>query len=208
MDDWRSLKRPNHYLLHYDKQGQTCLVKTTFFASHPKNAAILSCLKTLDTIGNCQRPVFSLRVSQHMHKIICIMSHKVLCFQMLDFETSNSISEVSKSNSWKIISFSKTTSLQRKPFLTTFYYINLSPLPSKFYANNYFEYLPIVSTAFKDTSVTTATRTHTLLNRNTRAWVRCSYPLSNEMPHMCVNISVSKMCSYKQSNLYRIPYSC
>ena len=26
-------------------------------------------LKTLDTIGNCQRPVFSLGVSQHMHKI-------------------------------------------------------------------------------------------------------------------------------------------
>ena len=26
-------------------------------------------LKTLDTIGNCQRPVFSLGVSQHMHNI-------------------------------------------------------------------------------------------------------------------------------------------
>ena len=26
-------------------------------------------LKTLDTFGNCQRPVFSLGVSQHMHKI-------------------------------------------------------------------------------------------------------------------------------------------
>ena len=26
-------------------------------------------LKTLDTIGNCQRPVFSLGVSQHMHEI-------------------------------------------------------------------------------------------------------------------------------------------
>ena len=26
-------------------------------------------LKTTDTIGNCQRPVFSLGVSQHMHKI-------------------------------------------------------------------------------------------------------------------------------------------
>ena len=28
-----------------------------------------STLKTLDTIGNCQRPVFSLGVSQHVHKI-------------------------------------------------------------------------------------------------------------------------------------------
>ena len=26
-------------------------------------------LKALDTIGNCQRPVFSLGASQHMHKI-------------------------------------------------------------------------------------------------------------------------------------------
>ena len=26
-------------------------------------------LKPVDTIGNCQRPVFSLGVSQHMHKI-------------------------------------------------------------------------------------------------------------------------------------------
>ena len=26
-------------------------------------------LKTLDTIGNCQRPVFSRGVSQHIHKI-------------------------------------------------------------------------------------------------------------------------------------------
>ena len=26
-------------------------------------------LKTLDTIGNCQRPVFSLGLSQHMHKL-------------------------------------------------------------------------------------------------------------------------------------------
>ena len=35
------------------------------------------------------------------------LSHEVVCFQMLDFETSNSKSEVSKSNSWKITSFSK-----------------------------------------------------------------------------------------------------
>ena len=56
------------------------------------------------------------------------LSHEVVCFQMLDFETSNSKLEVSKSNSWKITSFSKTTSLQREPFLTMFYTINLSPL--------------------------------------------------------------------------------
>ena len=47
---------------------------------------------------------------------------------MLDFETSNSKLEVSKSNSLKITSFSKTMSLQRELFLTMFYTINLFPL--------------------------------------------------------------------------------
>ena len=56
------------------------------------------------------------------------LSHKVVCFLMLDFETSNSKLEGSKSNSWKITSFSKITSLQRELFLTMFYTINLSPL--------------------------------------------------------------------------------
>ena len=61
---------------------------------------------------------------------------------MLDFETSNSTFEVSKSNSWKITSLSKTKSLQREAFVTMFYTINLSPLlvyKERFYANNYFE---------------------------------------------------------------------
>ena len=47
---------------------------------------------------------------------------------MVDFETSSSKCEVPKSNSWKYTSFSKTMALQREPFLTTFYIINLSPL--------------------------------------------------------------------------------
>ena len=47
---------------------------------------------------------------------------------MLDFETSNSKSDVLKSNSWKITFFSKITILQREPFLTMFYTINHSPL--------------------------------------------------------------------------------
>ena len=110
-------------------------------------------LKTLDTIGYCQTSVFSLGVSQHMHKITNLwkfeldwsiigrrtceitmkektpLSHEVVvCFQMLDFEISKSNSEVSKSNSLKITSFSKTKSLQREPFLTMFYTNNLSPL--------------------------------------------------------------------------------
>ena len=47
---------------------------------------------------------------------------------MGDFETLNSKSGVSKSNSWKITSFLKTMSLQREPFLTMFHTINLSLL--------------------------------------------------------------------------------
>ena len=94
-------------------------------------------LKAVDTIGNCQRPVFSLGVSKHMHKIPNLWKfeldwssvlREVVCFQMLDFENSNSELEVLKSNSWKITSFSKTTSLQRELFLTMFCTINSSSL--------------------------------------------------------------------------------
>ena len=87
-------------------------------------------LKTQDTIGNCQRPVFLLDVSQSMHiknkpvnnkkmKKNEKNCHTKLCaFQMLDFETSKSNSEVSKSNLWKITSVSKTTLLQMELFST------------------------------------------------------------------------------------------
>ena len=60
--------------------------------------------------------------------LVAPWSHEVVCFQMVDFETPNSKSEISKSNSWKTTTFSKTTSLQRELFLTMFYTINLSPL--------------------------------------------------------------------------------
>ena len=56
------------------------------------------------------------------------LSHEVVCVNMVGFETSSSKLEVSKSNSWKITSFSKTMALKRAPFLTMFYTINLSPL--------------------------------------------------------------------------------
>ena len=63
-------------------------------------------LKQVDFIGKCQIPVFSLAVSQHMHKITNMwkfeldwsselrdnyerkttpLSHEDVCFQMLDF---------------------------------------------------------------------------------------------------------------------------
>ena len=103
------------------------------------------------------------------------------------FRCLNSMLEVLNLRSRnQIASFSKTTLLQRGPFLTI-YTINLFPITryhKRFYANNYFEFLPIVSTAFKDTSVTTGTRTHTLLFRNIRTWVGCSYPLGPTTPQV------------------------
>ena len=65
-------------------------------------------------------------------KTPCLM--KLCAFRcLISRPQNNSKSEVSKSNSQKITSFSKTTSLQREPFLTVFYTIT-SPhnsLPSK-----------------------------------------------------------------------------
>ena len=121
-------------------------------------------LQTLETFGSCQRPVFSLGVFQHnMHKITNLLkfrlnwssmlrdnngrkkntlSHEVVCCQMLDFGTSKSNSEVSKSNSWKIILLSRKLSYFRgSRFSQCLYY---QPLPItryqvSFYAAHYFE---------------------------------------------------------------------
>ena len=73
-------------------------------------------------------------------------------FQMIDFETPKSNSEVSNSNLLKITSLSKTTLLQREPLLTMFYTITLTPITRyevRFYGSNYFEYLPMVASPFK-----------------------------------------------------------
>ena len=101
----------------------------------------IATLKTVDTIGNCQRLVFTLGVSQHMHKITNLwtfrlnrssqlrdnneikktpLSHEVVCVQMLDFETSSSNLEVSKSNSWKTTHFSKTCHFRGSRFSQCF----------------------------------------------------------------------------------------
>ena len=112
-----------------------CYSKPRLIKLHAKFQILV--WKTLYTIGNCVRPVFSLGVSQHMRKITNqwklelnrssksrdnnerkkkTLSHEVVCFQMLAFETSNSKSEVLKSNSLKVTSFSKTTLLQGSRF--------------------------------------------------------------------------------------------
>ena len=112
-----------------------CVISLNMLHGQPCLFCVLL-LNTLDSIGHCLRPVFSLGVSQH----ICIkknceissngswscevimkektpLSHEAVCFQMLDFE-----------NSWKITSYSKTTLLQRELFLTMYYTINSAPL--------------------------------------------------------------------------------
>ena len=103
-------------------------------------------LKTLDTIGNCQRPLSSLGVSQHMHIITNLWQFELNRSSKLRDNNERKITPCHtklcafrclisrpqilnlRSNSRKITSFSKTKSLQRKPFLTMFYTVNLSPL--------------------------------------------------------------------------------
>ena len=102
-------------------------------------------LKTLDTIGNCQRTDVSLGATQHTHKQTSEtlnsigrqsceikgktpLSHEVVCCQMLDFGASKLNSEVPKSNSWKFTSFSKTTLLQWELFPKMFYTMKRSSL--------------------------------------------------------------------------------
>ena len=41
-------------------------------------------LKTLDTIGNCRRPVFSLGASQHMHKVTNLYKNFVLAQSVVE----------------------------------------------------------------------------------------------------------------------------
>ena len=67
------------------------------------------------------------------------LSHKVVCFQMLDFETSKSNSEVSKTNSWKITSFSKNYVTSKGAVSHNVLYHQPLPITryqARFYANN------------------------------------------------------------------------
>ena len=69
------------------------------------------------------------------------LSHEVVCFQMLDFETSKSYSEVSKSNSWKISSFSKTIVTSEGAVSHNVLYnqqLSIACYHERFYDNSYF----------------------------------------------------------------------
>ena len=45
------------------------------------------CLKTLDTFGSCQRPVFSLGVSQHMHEVTNLGKIELNCDPLCENES-------------------------------------------------------------------------------------------------------------------------
>ena len=97
----------------------------------------------------------SVGVSQHMHEIGRLscgklmeekipLSHEVVCFQMLDFGTSNSNSEVSKSNSWKITSFLENYATSEgavSHYMYVLYYqqLSIACFQVSFYSNNNFE---------------------------------------------------------------------
>ena len=108
----------------------------------------MSLLKTVDTIGNCQTPVFSLGESQQKHKITNLWKFELNwslklrdnnerkkhpCYMKLcAFRCLISKPEVLKSNSWKITSFLKTNFLYYQQLSITRYQV-------RFYAYNYFE---------------------------------------------------------------------
>ncbi len=83
------------------------------------------------------------------------LSHEVVCFQMLEFETSKSNSEVSKSNSNILVRnnffLGNYVTSEGAVSHNVLYYQQLSidPYQVSFYTNNYFEQLPIVFSAFK-----------------------------------------------------------
>ena len=110
------------------------------------------CLKTLDTIGNSQRLVFSLDPNQSMKLQDERKKHPCRTMVTRSCVLSDAwFQDQSKSNTWKITSFLENyVTSEGAVSHNVLYY---QPLPVtlnqvRFYANNFSEYLPIVSTAF------------------------------------------------------------
>ena len=152
----------------------------------------MSELKTLDTF-TCQRPVFSLGVSQHMHTMtnlwnfFCSIGHRSCKKEHPHYITLCDLRCIIKGFSWnflllewEITSLSKTTLLQKERVLTMLYTINSSPMlvsyQVSFYANNCFEYLPIVSSA--------STSTARLLARSSLPHPPTSCPPQSYVPYV------------------------
>ena len=79
------------------------------------------------------------------------LSHEVVCFQMLDFETSNLILRSWNQIRGKLLLSRKVLHSEGAVSHNVLYYQQhpITRYQVRFYANNYFEQLPIVSTAFK-----------------------------------------------------------
>ena len=157
-----------------------CPIVCTSWACGGGGGVEISLLKTLDTIGNCQRLVFSLAVSHHKHKITNIWKFELNRSSKLRDNDERKTTLVTRScvlsDAWfRDIRFS-FWGLETKIVENYFFFKNyvssegaysdnvlyFQPLPitryqvsflcyqvSFFYANNYCELSPIVSTAFK-----------------------------------------------------------
>ena len=125
----------------------------------------------MDTIGYCQRPVFSLAVSQHMHKITNLWKFELdWSLELLDkwkkkniFVTRSCVLSDGWFRDLKFLIWGLEIKFVANYFFLENYatsegavshnVLYYQPLPItryqvRFYANNYFEQLPIVSTAF------------------------------------------------------------
>ena len=82
------------------------------------------------------------------------LSHEVVCFQILDFGTSKSNSEVSTSNSNMLVQnyfFLENHVTSEGAVSHNVWYdrqLSIAFYQLRLYANNYFELLPLVSCAF------------------------------------------------------------
>ena len=96
------------------------------------------------------------------------LSHEVVCFQMLDFETSNSESEVEiklVENYFFLKNYVTSEGAVSHNVLCC-QQLTITRYQVKFYANKYFEKLPIVTTAFK------------VINFSRCNNQRCTFPLT------------------------------
>ena len=120
----------------------------------------------MDTFGNCQRPMFSLGVSQRMHRITNLwqlwfnwssklqenndrkntLVAQCVCFQMPNKRLHARSLLIFE---WEITFIQNYVSSKGAISHNVLNYHLLSITQVSFYATNYFEYLPIVSSAFK-----------------------------------------------------------
>ena len=147
------------------------LTSSNLFKRKKKIAFLNLNILLIYTINNCQRPVFSLGVSQHMHKItscenlssIGRQSFEIIIKEKKPSHTKLCAFRCLISRPQNLILKSRNRIMENYFFLKNYVtsegavshnVLYHQPLPItryqvRFYANNYFEYLPIVSTAFK-----------------------------------------------------------